>query len=121
MSKIENMQQLRLEITRLRGEVKKQEAQVKNDLREVREELKPANLVWSALSSITGIKMNRNEFFKDGFAFGMSMLLQRFVLKTEKKVEHLIYEFIDSLVNRIKHYTDKFTNPEARRQEREDA
>lgn len=120
MSKIENIQQLRYEISHLRNIAKKQEEQIKNDLQGIKEDLKPANLVWSALSSITGIKMNRSEFFKDGFAFGLSMLLQRFVLKTEKKVEHLIYDFIDSLVNRIKHYTDKFTNPEAKRKERED-
>lgn len=120
MSKIENIHQLRFEIIRLRGESKKQEELIKNDLKGIKEDLKPVNLVWSTLSSITGIKMNRNEFFKDGFAFGLSMLIQRFVLKTEKKVEHLIYDFVDSLVNRVKQYIEKFTNPEEKRKKGEE-
>ena len=120
MNKIENIQQLRYEISHLRNVAKKQEQQIKNDLQGIKEDLKPANLVWSTLSSITGIKMNRSEFFKDGIAFGISMLLQRFVLKTEKKMEHIIYDFVDSLINRIKKYMEKFTNPEAKRKEREE-
>ena len=118
MKKIENLDQLRSEITRLKINVKQQEGQLKNDLKGIREDLKPGNLVWNALSSLTGIKMSKSEFFKDGIVYGLSLILQRFILKTEKKVEHQAYDFIDSIFDRVKNLVNKFTNQDAKRSER---
>src|SRR6185369_12539978 len=96
MNKIENLDQLRAEIRRMKSLAKLQEQQIKNDVQGIREDLKPENIFWNAITSLTGIKMNKSEFFQDGIAYGLSLLLQRFVLKTEKKVESKVYDFVDS-------------------------
>jgi len=118
MTKIENVEQLRAEIARLKIVAKQQEGQLKNDLKEIREDLKPGNLLWNALSSITGIKMSKSEFFKDGIIYGLSIILQRFILKTEKKVEYKAYDFVDSIFERVKNMVNKFTSQDAKRDER---
>ena len=118
MKKIENIEQLRAEIERLKIIATQQEKQLKNDFKEIREDLRPENLLWNTLSSLTGIKMSKNEFFKDGIAFGLSLILQRFVLKTEKKVEGKVYDFVDTIFERVKNLVNKFTNHDAKRSER---
>lgn len=118
MKKIENITQLNAEIARLKSLAKEQENLLKNDLLEIRETLKPANLLVSGLSSITGVKITGNELLKDGLAYGLSVLFQRFILKTEKKLEHQVYEFVDTLIDRVKSFLEQFTNQEAKRSER---
>lgn len=121
MKKIETISHLRAEIARVQIVAKEQEQLIKNDLKEIREGLKPENIFWNALSSFTGIKMSKAEFFKDGIAFGLSLILQRFVLKTEKKIENKVYDFIDSLFDRVKSMVNKFSGSEAKRSERKEA
>ncbi len=121
MKKIENTGDLRSEIARLKIVAKQQELKIKSDLKEIREDLKPENLLWNSFSSLTGIKVNKNEFFKDGIAYGLSLILQRFVLKTEKKVEGKVYDFVDTIFDRLKNLVNKFTNHDAKRSERQEA
>ena len=121
MNQIENIFQLRNEISRLKNVAKEQEQAIKNDIKDIREDLKPENIFWNTLSSMTGIKMYKEEFFKDGIAFGLSLILQRFVLKTEKKIEHKVYDFVDSIFERVKNIVHKFSSPEARQSERKKA
>lgn len=121
MKKIETISQLRGEIARMQIVAKQQEQIIKNDLKEIREDLRPENIFWNAFSSFTGIKMSKVEFFKDGIAFGLSLILQRFVLKTEKKLENKVYDFVDSLFERVKNMVNKFTGSEAKRSERKEA
>ncbi len=118
MKQIENLEQLRQEIGRVKAIAKTQEHQIKNDLKEIREDLKPENLFWNAVSSFTGIKINKNELFKDGIAYGLSLIIQRYILKTEKKVENKIYNVVDSVFDRVKSFVSKFTSAEAKRDER---
>ena len=118
MKKIENIQQLSIEIARLKELISAQEKTLKEDVLEIKENLKPANLLVSALTSLTGVKVTNNEFLKDGFAFGLSILLQRFVLKTEKKLEHTVYEFMETIIQKVKVFLEKFTSTEAKQSER---
>ncbi|MBK8846214.1 MAG: hypothetical protein IPO27_06450 [Bacteroidetes bacterium] len=120
MNKIENLMQLQLEISRLKGVAKDQEKQLKKDLLEIKEDLKPANIIMNGISSFTGIKLNNKDFLKEGFAYGISLLLQRFVLKTERKVEDKIYHLVDSVFERLQSFLQKHTHAEAKRKERED-
>jgi hypothetical protein len=121
MKKIENIHELRAEIDRLKVVTKEQERLIKNEFKEIREDLKPENILWNSLSSITGIKMNKNEFFKDGIAYGLSLIIQRFILKTEKKVENKVYDFVDTIFERVKNIVNRFTNHDAKREERKEA
>jgi hypothetical protein len=120
MKKIENAVQLREEIIRLRARAKEQEKNIKDELYRLKEELKPANLVLNTFSSLTGINMNKKEFFKEGLAYALSVIIQRFVLKTEKKIEDRAYDFIDGLFEKIRKFMDKFTSHEAKREHRKE-
>jgi hypothetical protein len=120
MSKINNIAELRAEILRLQKQEKEQKEKLKNGLKEIREELKPANIFMNALSSIFGVRIEKNDFIKDGIAYGISLIIQRFILKTEKKFEKQIYEWVDRVFERIKHFMNHFTEPSARREERKE-
>jgi hypothetical protein len=120
MKQIENLEQLRAEISRVKAIAKTQEAQIKNDLKGIREDLKPENIFWNAVSSFTGIKINKNEFFKDGIAYGLSLIIRRYILKTEKKAENKIYTVIDSVFERVKTFVNRFAGADAKRQERKE-
>ena len=120
MTKIENLEQLQDEIKKLRELAKKQELQIKNDLFEIRDDLKPQNILLNALSSLTGIKINKKEFFQEGILSGLSLFLRRFVLKTEKKMENKFYDVVDGMLDKFKSLVNKFAGPDARRAERRD-
>jgi len=121
MNKFNNVNELRAEITRLKLVAKQQEQAIKNDLKEIRKDLKPENILWNAVSSLTGIKMDKKEFFKDGIVYGLSIILRRFVLKSEKKVENVAYDFLDNIFDRVKNLVNKFAGHEAKRGERNEA
>ena len=118
MSKIENLGQLQAEIKRLRTLKKLKEIQIKNDLLEIREDLKPKNIFLNALSSVSGIKINKKEFFQDGIAKGISVLIQRVILRMENKIESKIYDFVDTALDKVKNLVNKFAGHDAKRSER---
>lgn len=109
MKNIENSEQLRAEIARLEELAKSQEQGLRVQIRGLREEFRPANMVMNAVSSMTGIKINKNEFLKNGLAFGLSMVLQRFVFKTETSFERKIYGWVDELFDKAKSVINKFS------------
>ena len=118
MNRINNIHELRAEITRLQKMSHDQKQQLKNDVQEIGESLNPSSLFFSFLSSVTGIRMEKNEFLKDGIAYGISLLIQRYILKTEIKIEHKIYEWVDALFIKIKDFMNRHTDASSRREER---
>ncbi len=120
MTGINNLTELRSEISRLRQVARDQELQLKKDVTDIGESLKPQNILLSTISSLFGITLDKKEFLKDGIAYSISLLLQRFILKTEKKMEHKIYEWVDTLFVRIKDFMNRHSDPSARRREREE-
>lgn len=121
MTNVENLKQLHAEIDRLKSVAKIQEEQIKSDLKEIREDFRPENIFLKTLSALTGIRMNKNEFFKNGIAYGLSLIVQRFILKTERKMENRAYDFVDSIFDRIKNFIHQFTNADAKRSERKES
>ena len=120
MSRINNITELRAEILRLQKTELEQKEKIKNDIKEIREELKPANILMNTVSSIFGVHIEKNEFLKDGIAYGISLIIQRYILKTEKKIENKIYEWVDTMVERVKHFMNRFTEPSERREARKE-
>lgn len=118
MSKIENSRELRAEISRLRIVIKEKEQLIKNDLKEISNDFKPENFFGNAIRSFTGINMKRGDFFKDGVVYGLSLLVQRFILKTETKLENKAYNLIDTIFERLRSVINKNTDGEAKRAER---
>lgn len=118
MARIENIDHLRKEIVRLKKLTGEQEVQLRADFENVKEDMKPMNLLLRGLSSITGIGLNKNVFMKDGVFYGFSLLLQRLVLKAEKKAEETVYKFVDVLFDKIQDFVSKHTSHDARKEER---
>ncbi len=118
MDKVENIQQLHAEINRLKNVAKQQELDIKYNWINVKESLQPATLIWNGISNLTGINMNKQEFFKDGIAYGVSLFIQRFILKSERNMEKRVYNVVDGLFDRIRGVMRNFTNAQARREER---
>lgn len=107
MNKIESSEQLKAEIDRLEALAKQQEAGLRVRISTIREQFKPENILLNTLSNITGIKINKSEFLKNGIAFGLSMVLQRFVFKTETSIERKIYGWVDELFDKLKGFINK--------------
>lgn len=118
MNKIENAAQLNTEIARLKALAKVQEQQLRSDVKELKEELKPHNILLKSISSFTGIRVDKKEYLKEGLAYALSLIAQSYILKTESKIEERAYEFVDSVFEKIKKFMNKFTSHEAKREER---
>jgi hypothetical protein len=110
MAKIENAEQLRAEINRLQTEVKEKELKLRSDLMHMKDQLKPENILMNSITSLTGVRVDKSEFFKNGLAMGISLVLQRFVFKTESTIERKVYSWIDEIFDRVKNYINKFSN-----------
>jgi hypothetical protein len=115
MPKIENLEQLRFEIARLEKVRFDQESQLKMHITDLRESFKPVNLLLKAVSSITGIKMEKNAFLKDGILYGFSLLFQKVLLKTEKKAEETVHHVVDSLFEKVQGFVNRHTGHQARK------
>lgn len=109
-SRIENIDQLRAEIKRLEQVAAGHKSGMKDGLHALQERLKPENILVNSLSSLTGITINKNEFLKHGIAVGLSLVLQRFIFKTEASLERKLYSWIDKLFDQVKYYTNKFSS-----------
>jgi hypothetical protein len=119
-NKIENLEQLRAEIQRLKKEEAEHKAALRAGVTKISEQLRPENILVSVLSSITGININKNEFLKNGIAMGLSLLLQRFVFKTEASLERKLYTWLDRVFDQVKYYTNKFSSSGSVRAEKVD-
>ena len=64
--------------------------------------------------------MSRNEFFKDGIAYGLSILIQRFILKSERRMEDQVYNLVDRIFEKTKSFIGRFASAQARREERKE-
>lgn len=120
MTKIETVLQLEAEIKRLRATTKEKENKLRSNFKSLREEFTPRNILVNAFSSATGIRVDNKEILKEGVAFAISLILQRFVLKSESKLEEKVYVFLDNIFEKIKSFLGKHTSYEAKREERKE-
>ena len=107
MDKISNIEELRAEIARLRAVANEQENLIRRDMASLREQWKPMNLIMNAVSSITGVKVSKSMFVNNGFVFGLSLLLQRLLLKAENQVSEKVHEWTDALIGKINDFTSR--------------
>jgi hypothetical protein len=110
MNNIQSAEQLRLEIVKLEQKIKITEQVITNDIKQIKESLKPSNLFLNAVSNITGIKFDKENIAKDGIAFIFSILIQRFILKSEKKLEHKLMDVTESLMSKIKMFIERMSS-----------
>ncbi|MFM2207828.1 MAG: hypothetical protein RL213_1803 [Bacteroidota bacterium] len=115
---IRNLDELRNRIRQLKVETKELEKNLLDDYENVKAEFRPENILMRALSKLTGININKGEFLRNGVFMGISMLLQRFVFKTETSFERKVYGWIDRFFDQLKYYTNKFSKSGSVRSEK---
>ena len=101
MANISNITELRAEISRLRGVAFEQEKLIRQDVAALRQQLKPMNILMNAVSSITGVAISKSTFVNNGFVFGLSLVLQRLLLKAENQVSEKVHQWTDALIGKI--------------------
>jgi hypothetical protein len=107
MDKISNIEELRAEIARLRGVANEQENLIRRDIASLREQWKPMNLLMNAIRSITGVQVSKSTFVNNGFVFGLTLLLQRMLLKAENQVSEKVHEWTDALIGKINDFISR--------------
>lgn len=115
--RIESRRDLQDEIERLKDLSKDQERKIRRDIHDIRESLKPLNILRSILESITGIKMESGDFRKSSLAAFLLLALKKFISKAETKAEDSIYLFLDRIFNSIRNFLAKYFNVRKHREE----
>ena len=111
-TKIENIDQLRAELARLQFIARQQEEVINNNLHEIQESLKPENILKNLFTRLTGGDFTKKNTFRDVLLQGMSLLLHRFVIKSETKVEEKVLDLIESGIERLKKFFKRKTRTE---------
>ena len=106
--KIENISELRLEIKRLRELSKVQEEIIREDVADIKESLKPKNILMDALESITGLRFDKKSIFENGLSAGLLLLVKKYISKAESKAEDTVYEIADRVFEKIRHFISKY-------------
>jgi len=106
--KIENISELRLEIKRLRELSKVQEEIIREDVADIKESLKPKNILMDALESITGLRFDKKSIFENGLSAGLLLLVKKYISKAESKAEYTVYEIADRVFEKIRHFISKY-------------
>jgi hypothetical protein len=101
------MNQLRSEIARLRSVADQQETIIRNDIASIREQWKPMNLLVNTLSNLTGMEISKSMFVNNGFVFGLSLVLQRLLLKAENQVSEKVHEWSEALIGKINDFISR--------------
>jgi hypothetical protein len=101
MAEISNIEELRAEIARLRTVANEQEARIRLDAAALREQFKPMNILMNTLTSLTGVQLSKSMFVNNGFVFGLSLMLQRLLLKTENQVAEQVHRWTEALIGKI--------------------
>lgn len=101
------MRSLRAEILRLRAVADEQENIIRNDVASLREQWKPMNILVNTLSSLTGVQVSKSMFVNNGFVFGLSLVLQRLLLKAENQVSEKVHEWTDALIGKINDFISR--------------
>lgn len=109
-NKISNSAELREQIKLLQEKAILQENILRQDIAEIREQLRPKNIFWNTIASITGIKLNANDMLSGGFIAGLLLILKKFISKTESKAEDKVYGFTDKVFERIRKFLSSVFN-----------
>ena len=107
MAGITNINELRGEINRLRAVADEQEQLIRRDAAAIRENLKPMNLLMNTVTALTGVQLSKSTFVNNGFVFGISLMMQRLLLKTENQVADKVHRWTELLIGKINDFMTK--------------
>jgi predicted nuclease with TOPRIM domain len=106
-NRIENIKDLRREIKRLESLKKEQGNILKNDVAEIKESLKPINLINSLIDSFFHKTPNANDTLKDSFAGGLAFVLSNLLSKLFTNVEHKVEPIVLNLIEKARGFFKK--------------
>lgn len=98
MNKIENLSQLKLELERLQTRKVEQEDTLKRDVLEIKEALKPSNLISKAISSLFNTSQNNADFIRSGIMLGVTVLSEKLL---QKKSSGVVKTLLSDVVRNI--------------------
>jgi hypothetical protein len=107
MAEISSIEELRAEIARLRVVSKEQETVIRSDAAALREQMKPMNILMNVITSLTGVQMSKSTFVNNGFVFGLSLMIQRLLLKTENQVAEQVHRWTEAFISKINDFMSK--------------
>ena len=107
MKTIENKNQLRREIVKLKGEVSTKEIHLKESIKEFREEFRPETFLINAFSNLTGLNLAKGDFLKSGLMATISIVLHRFLHNQESVLEKKIFSWAESFLNKLRNVMNK--------------
>lgn len=112
--RINNHTDLKAEIVKLEIKSREQEKQLLDRVYSIRESLKPQNLILGGISSLTGIPFSKSDVIQKGALVVVTYILQRFMRKSELKLETTIANFISDLKDKVMNFFNrkKNDNPE---------
>ncbi len=111
--KISNRKQLHQRISAVKSELEQKETALVSNFKEFKSGFTPQNIILNSLGSLTGINLNKKEFIRNGIMTGLSLVIQRFVFKTEANLEKKAYNYIDTLFKKIDHWIRGFSTRSA--------
>ena len=80
---------------------------IRSDAAALREQLKPMNILMNTITSLTGVQMSKSTFVNNGFVFGLSLMLQRLLLKTENQVAEQVHRWTEAFISKINDFMSK--------------
>ncbi len=101
MKKINNKQQLRREIHLLNDVVSTKEAKLKDSFIAVKEDFRPEKFILRAVTNLTGLNLQKGDFFRSGMMATISVLLHRFITKQESVLEKKIFSWANSFIEKL--------------------
>ena len=106
-NRIENIKDLRREIKRLESLKNEQSNILKNDVAEIKESLKPINLINHIIDSFFHKTPNANEPLKDSFAGGLASVLHNILSKVFINVEQKVEPIVLNLIEKVRGFFNK--------------
>jgi hypothetical protein len=106
---IHNRAQLRQRLEDLHETIDEQETVINKNFDELKNSLSPKNILINSVSSITGIRVDKNEFLREGVITGIGLLLQRAVVNSESNLEKKVYHTVDRLFKKAESFIQRFT------------
>ena len=102
MSKINNIEQLKAEIKRLKELNGTQSVQFRSDVKDLRESVRPSNIASTLFTQFTGVKPDKDHLFKSALTIAMTLLLKRMFNKSGSNMEDNVTGIIERIISKIK-------------------
>ena len=104
---IENLAQLRERVRSLKEKKSELQIQLRSDFVELKEHLRPGNLLLDSISGFTGLKLEPEKLLKNNFTEGLKTLIVEIIEKAGRKIEEKTHDFVEHAFDRMNGFIEK--------------